>query len=108
MHSAKQKVLHFFHQFKLENFYYLLVFSIIVAILFIASFALFRPVSFSQYQQVRQLAHQAYYPSTQDMATELMKKQQVTIGHYLKLMRAYHAEQSRAKEFPALADETRR
>ncbi len=106
MHSAKQKIIHFFYQFKLENLYYFLVALIIGAILFLATFALFRPVTPEQYHQIKQLSQQASYPSTQDMADQLLYKHQVTIGHYLKLMRAYHTEKNRAKELPPLADDT--
>ena len=106
MHSAKQKIIHFFNQFKLENLYYFLVALIIAAILFLATFALFRPVTPEQYHQIKQLSQQASYPSTQDMADQLLYKHQVTIGHYLKLMRAYHTEKNRAKELPPLADDT--
>ena len=106
MHSAKQKIIQFYRHFKLENFYYFLVLLIIVAILFLATFALFRPVTPDQYLQVRQLAQQAYYPSTQDMASQLIQKKKMTRGHYLKLMRAYHVEKNQARELPPLADDT--
>lgn len=106
MHSAKQKIIHFFDQFKLENLYYFLVVLIIGAILFFATFALFRPVTPEQYHQIKQLSRQAYYPSTQDMADQLLYKHQVTIGHYLKLMRAYHTERNQATELPPLAGDT--
>lgn len=106
MHSAQQKIIQFCHQFKLENIYYCLVLLIIIAILFLATFSLFRPVTADQYQQVQNLAQQASLPSTQNMAAQLMHQQHVTRGHYLKLMRAYHMEKSQAKQFPALEDET--
>lgn len=108
MHSAKQKIIHFLNQFKLENLYYFLVLLIIGAILFLATFALFRPVTPEQYHQIKQLSRQAYYPYTQDMADQLLYKHQITIGLYLKLMRAYHVEKNQAQELPPLADETLR
>lgn len=105
MHTAIQKIVQFKSELKLESIYNLVVIIIIFVILFLASTALYRPISMQQFENIRQLSTQAQYPDTQNMATVLKQKSPISYGQYLKLMQAYQLESRRARQLtPFQAD----
>lgn len=75
---------------------------VIVMILLLSSYALFRPINAVQYQQVQVLAGQYTYPKTQVMAAKLTTKDKVSNAEYFRLMYAVDYESSKIKEYPAL------
>ncbi|MGE8539298.1 MAG: hypothetical protein ACN6NI_08435 [Acinetobacter sp.] len=100
-----EKLSQFFSKIKLEQIYNSVVIFIVVVILFLATFALYRPLSISQITQIQQLSEQQSLPQTQDMALALLKQQPIRRGQYLKLMQAYQQESLRARQLPPVSVE---
>lgn len=100
-----EKLSQFFSRIKLEQIYNSVVIFIIAVILFLAAFALYRPLSIVQITQIQQLSKQQNLPQTQDMALALLEQQHIRRGQYLKLMQAYQQESLRARQLPPLSVE---
>lgn len=105
MHIAIQKIFKLKTQITLVQIYNGLMLLIILVILLISSLALSRPISPTQFENVRRLSHQAVFPETQEMAQSLIQETRITYIDYFRLMQAHQFEQSRAKQLPALAPE---
>lgn len=100
MRIAIEKIVQLKSEIKLEYFYNILIVSIITIIIFLASFALYRPISVLQFQNIVQLSAQANYPDTQRIALLLVQQPKVLYVEYFKLMQAYQWELKRAHQLP--------
>lgn len=105
MHIAIQKIIRFKAELKLEYLYNILIVFIITIILFLASFALYRPISVLQFKNIIHLSTQASYPHTQVIALMLVQQHKVSHVQYFKLMQAYQWELKQAHQLsPFQAD----
>ncbi len=100
---SKQNFLKLKSEFRLEQVYNLVVIVIIGLILVIAYRALHYPIRDDQYRDVVMFSYQASNPKTQKMARQLLRKTEIDVGDYLKLMQAYQFESSKAKHYPAMS-----
>ncbi|WP_081406325.1 hypothetical protein [Acinetobacter sp. SFD] len=107
MSIDSEKLNQLFSRINLEQIYNSVVIFIVVVILFLAAFALYRPLSMSQVTQIQQLSKQQNLPQTQDMALALLEQQHIRSGQYLKLMQAYQQESLRARQLPPVSVEMR-
>lgn|SRR5690606_384825 len=98
-----KKISDFFSKIQLEQIYNTVVVFIVVVILALATFALYRPLTAAQLNQLLQLSEQHNLPQTQDMAQLLLKQEQISRGQYLKLMQAYQRESLRAHQLPPIS-----
>ena len=103
MSIDSEKLNQLFSRINLEQIYNSVVIFIVVVILFLAAFALYRPLSMSQATQIQQLSKQQNLPQTQDMALALLEQQHIRRGQYLKLMQAYQQESLRARQLPPVS-----
>ena len=103
MQIAIQKILKLKSEITLVQIYNGLMALIIMVIMLLSSFALSRPISPSQFENVSDLSHQAVFPETQEMAQDLLSEKQISYIDYFRLMQAHQFEQRRAKQLPALA-----
>ena len=87
--------------FNVERFYNVVVVALIGGILLIASLALTRPISPSQYQYLRQLTQQYTYPETQQYAQHLTASENINLRTYFKLLHVYQAEAKAKSHLPA-------
>lgn len=101
-----EKMNAFFSKLTLEQIYNSIIIFIVVLIMIMASFALFRPISAPQFHQAIALSQQYNLPQTQDMAEMLVQQRHVTRGQYLKLMQAYQQESMRANQLPPLDEDS--
>lgn len=106
MLNFKQQISKFKSEFQLEPALNLIILLMMVSILFIASLALYRPISIQQYHFVQQLALQEAYPKTQAMALELSKQEFIRSMDYYRLIYAKHYESSHIRTYPAASYET--
>lgn len=102
---SKDQILHFKSHINLEFFLKMAIMAVVVFILMISTYALFRPINVEKYQQVAQLSLQEGYPHTQALAQHLQLQPQIATHEYFRLMRAYAYELHRVKEYPAMAIE---
>ncbi|MFW1859183.1 hypothetical protein [Acinetobacter defluvii] len=102
---SKDQFLKFKSKMTLESILKMGIMLIVIFILLISSFALFRPISIEKHQHVSQLSLQATYPHTQSFAQHLQAQPQILTHEYLRLMRAYAYEAKHVKEYPAMAIE---
>ena len=91
-----------YRSFPVERFLNFFVVCMIVVMITLATLALLRPISPTQYKNVLTYADQAAYPRTQVLAKHLSQQEQITVTEYLRLLRAYHFEKKRIKQYPAL------
>ncbi|MFH7347794.1 hypothetical protein L1A45_04000 [Acinetobacter variabilis] len=98
-----KKLSDFLNKIKLEQIYNAVVIFIVALILFLATFAIYRPLTTSQFNLLLQLAEQQSLPQTQDMAQTLLQQQRIHRGQYLKLMQAYQQESLRARQLPPVS-----
>jgi hypothetical protein len=75
---------------------------VIIALMNLQLATLLRPISPEQYQYVIQYSQQAAYPQTQNIAKQLQHQDQISVADYLRLLRAYHFEHQRVREYPAV------
>ena len=74
-------------------------YSVIVLIVMVALFALYRPISERQYNAIQQLAIQQYYPQSQKIAHAFMyRSERICMAEYLKLMHVYQYEAAQERE----------
>lgn len=102
MLSFKEYRLKFQSKFPFDLTQHSIMLVVIVSILLLSSYALFRPINAVQYQQVQVLAAQYSYPKTQAMAAKLKAQEKVSNAEYFRLMYAMDFESSKIKEYPAL------
>ena len=102
MHKVKDYFQKLYFSFPLENFLNIFVVCVIAAMIFLASLALSRPINSAQYQSIHQYSQQAALPKTQQLAQHLQQQEQISRAEYLRLLRAYHFEKQRIKEYPAV------
>lgn len=102
MYRLKDYFSKFTLPFPVENFLNAFVGLIIFIILTLAMFALTRPIPTEHYKQVLKYSQQASFPKTQHLAQQLQQQSQITRVEYLRLLRAYHFESSRVKQYPAV------
>lgn len=100
-----KSLLQFKSNIKLEQIYNIFVSFIILLILLLGLLALNRPISMQKFHNVVMLSEQQSCPGSQELALSLRQQNEVSMGQYLKLMHAYHAESERAHQLPALAEE---
>lgn len=98
-----KKLSDFLNKIKLEQIYNAVVIFIVALILFLATFAIYRPLTTSQFNLLQELAEQQSLPQTQDMAQTLLQQQRIHRGQYLKLMQAYQQESLRARQLPPVS-----
>ncbi|WP_180003763.1 MULTISPECIES: hypothetical protein [unclassified Acinetobacter] len=98
-----KKLSDFLNKIKLEQIYNAVVIFIVALILYLATFAIYRPLTTSQFNLLLQLAEQQSLPQTQDMAQTLLQQQRIHRGQYLKLMQAYQQESLRARQLPPVS-----
>lgn len=102
---SKDQYLHFKSHIHFESFLKMAIMAVVVFILILSTYALFRPIDVEKYQQVAQLSLQASYPHTQTLAQHLQKQPYIATHDYFRLMRTYAYESGRVKEYPAMAIE---
>ncbi|MBJ9954223.1 MULTISPECIES: hypothetical protein [unclassified Acinetobacter] len=90
------------YSFPVEKILNSFVVVIITLMIVLATLALLRPISPEQYQYVIQYSQQAAYPQTQNIANQLRHQDQICVADYLRLLRAYHFENQRVREYPAV------
>lgn len=100
---SKQNFLKLKSEFRLERIYNMIVLVMISLILITAYRALHYPIRDEQYRDVVMFSHQASNPKTQEMAEQLLRKTEIDVGDYLKLMQAYQFESAKAKYYPAMS-----
>ena len=100
---SKQNFLKLKSEFRLERVYNVIVAVMIGSIFVIAYRALHYPIHDKQYHDVVMFSHQASNPKTQEMARQLLRKTEIDVGDYLKLMQAYQFESAKAKHYPAMS-----
>lgn len=100
-----EKILQIKSKIKLDHLYNTFVSLIIFSILVLASIALSRPISVTQFNHVLKISEQQTCPETQVMARHLSQQPQINMGQYLKLMHAYHAESAKAHQLPAWSED---
>lgn len=93
-----KKLSDFLNKIKLEQIYNAVVIFIVALILCLATFAIYRPLTTSQFNLLQELAEQQSLPQTQDMAQTLLQQQRIHRGQYLKLMQAYQQESLRTRQ----------
>ena len=81
------------------------IMGVIGVILLWAIIAIFRPVSSQQLQNVLWLQSQQRYPESHQIAQELLAKDKISMGQYLKLMHVYQYEHRRARQLAPLKTE---
>ena len=91
-----------YSSFPMENILNYFIIGMISVILIVATFALLRPISSDQYRLVKQYSKQATLPKTQKIANQLQHQDVIKKIEYLRLLRAYHFENSHIKEYPAV------
>lgn len=79
--------------------------AVIVIILLWSIIAIFRPVSTHQLRNVENLKKQQRYPHSHLIAHELLSKDKISMGQYLKLMHVYQYEYRRARQLAPLKTE---
>lgn len=102
---SKDQFLHFKSHISLEYFLKMAIIAVVVFILLVSTYALFRPINVEKYQQVAKLSLQESYPRTQALAQHLHLQPQIATHEYFRLMRAYAYERGHVKEYPAMAIE---
>ena len=102
MQKIKDYFQKLFYSFPVEKILNSFVVVIIVLMISLATLALLRPISPEQYQYVIQYSQQAAYPQTQNIANQLRHQDRVCVADYLRLLRAYHFENQRVREYPAV------
>ena len=70
--------------------------------IFLATLALLRPINPSQYKNIVEYSQQAAYPKTQSLALHMCQQQHISIAEYFRLLRAYHFEKQRIKQYPSV------
>ena len=91
-----------YSSFPVENILNSFIIGMILIILAVATFALLRPINLEQYRLVTQYSKQATFPKTQKIAKQLQHQDVIKKIEYLRLLRAYHFENSHVKEYPAV------
>lgn len=99
-----KSILQFKSKITLEQIYNVFICFIILLIIILGLFALNRPISSEKFYNVLHIAEQQSCPASQDLAQALTLEAEVSMGQYLKLMHAYHAEAKRAHQLPAVTD----
>lgn len=102
MHKFKGYIQKLYSAFPLESFLNFFVVCMIVGMVFLATLALIRPITPTQYQHITQYSQQAAYPKTQQLALHLRQQQQISIAEYFRFLRAYNFEKQHIKEYPAV------
>lgn len=91
-----------YSSFPMENILNYCIISMISIILIVAALALLRPINSEQYRLVTQYSKQATCPKTQKIAVQLQHQERIKRIEYLRLLRAYHFENSHVKKYPAV------
>lgn len=91
-----------YSSFPVENVLNYFIIGMIFIILTVATFALLRPINSEQYRLVTQYSKQAALPKTQKIANHLKHQDVIKKIEYLRLLRAYHFENSHVKKYPAV------
>jgi hypothetical protein len=102
MQKIKDYFQKLFYSFPMEKILNSLVVLVIAVMILLATLALLRPISPAQYQYVILYSQQATYPQTQNIANQLRHQDRVCVADYLRLLRAYHFENQRVKQYPAV------
>lgn len=100
-----EKIHQFKSKIKLEQLYNYLISMIIVLIIILSYFALYRPINVQQHTAVIQLSQQHSFPATQEMAEKLSLQRQISMREYVKLIQAYQQESQRAHQLPDAVQE---
>ena len=78
---------------------------IIASIILWSCITIFRPVSSMQLKNVHALVQQQRYSESHRIAQELMTREKISVGQYLKLMHVYQYEDRRATQLVPLRTE---
>ncbi|RZG84024.1 hypothetical protein EXE10_10150 [Acinetobacter sp. WCHAc060033] len=91
-----------YRSFPLERFLNFFVACMIVGMIILATLALLRPISPTQYKNVLAYSDQAAYPKTQVLAKKLSQQERISVAEYFRLLRAYYYEKQGIKKYPAV------
>lgn len=93
-------------EIKLQHYYNLFAIIIVFCIILSGFYALSRPVSVIEFQQIKKISEQAIYPKSQKLAQTILMKPEIHRDDYFKLIHAYQSEYKAIKQYPAVsADE---
>lgn len=89
-------------QLTIDQVSYVVILILFILFIFKACQLYSKPVTNQQYQHVTELALQAQYPQTQQLAQQLVTEPDLNTVRYFKLIYALHYEASKIRHQPSI------